>query len=58
MTLVIMQNNDFVEHDDETVVNTIENEEQWVEKLNVKELLFSGTLELEKYNRYMVIGRK
>lgn len=56
--LVIMQNNNFVEHDDETVVNTIESEEQWVEKLNVNELIFSGTLELEKYNRYMVIGRK
>lgn len=57
-TLVIMQNNDFIENDDETVVNTIASEEEWVEKLNVSELLFSGTLALEKYNRYMVIGRK
>ena len=57
-TLVIMQNNDFIEHEDETVVNTISSEEAWVEKLNVTELLYKGTLELEKYNRFMVIGRK
>lgn len=57
-TLVIMQNNDFVEHEDETVVNTVNSQEEWETKLNVSELLYSGTLELEKYNRYMVIGRK
>lgn len=57
-TLVIMQNNDFVEHEDETVVNTVTSQEEWESRLNVSELLYSGTLELEKYNRYMVIGRK
>jgi hypothetical protein len=57
-TLVIMQNNDFVEHEDETVVNTVSSQEEWETKLNVSELLYSGTLELEKYNRFMVIGRK
>ena len=57
-TLVIMQNNNFVEHDDLTVVNTIDCEHAWVEKLNLSEVIYKGTLELEKYDRYMVIGRK
>ena len=56
--LVIMQNNNFVEHDDETVVNTVKSEQRWVDKLDVDELIYRGTLELPKYNRYMVIGRK
>ena len=57
-TLVIMQNNNFIEHDDETVVNTISDENEWVAKLNLSEVIFKGTLNLEKYDRYMVIGRK
>jgi hypothetical protein len=56
--LAIMQNNNFVEHDDETVVNTVKSEQHWVDKLNLNELLYRGTLKLPKYNRYMVIGRK
>lgn len=56
--LVIMQNNNFVEHDDHTVVNTIKSEQRWVDKLNVSKLLYRGTLSLPKYNRFMVIGRK
>ena len=57
-TLVIMQNNNFVEHDDATVVNTIGHEDDWSEKLNLSEIIFKGTLNLELYDRYMVIGRK
>lgn len=57
-TLVIMQNNNFIEHDDETVVNTIGHEDEWSDKLNLSEVIFKGTLNLEKYDRYMVIGRK
>ena len=57
-TLVIMQNNNFVEHDDDTVVNTIGHEDAWSDKLNLSEVIFKGTLNLEKYDRYMVIGRK
>ena len=57
-TLVIMQNNNFIEHDDETVVNTINDENEWSAKLNLSEIIFKGTLNLEKYDRYMVIGRK
>ncbi len=57
-TLVIMQNNNFTEHDDDTVVNTISDENEWSAKLNLSEVIFKGTLNLEKYDRYMVIGRK
>ena len=57
-TLVIMQNNNFTEHDDETVVNTISDENEWSAKLNLSEVIFKGKLNLEKYDRYMVIGRK
>ena len=56
--LVIMQNNNFVEHDDETVVNTVNSQEEWSARLNLSETLFEGTLSLEKYDRYMCIGRK
>jgi hypothetical protein len=59
--LVIMQNNDFDEdHDDhdDTVVNTVSSIEEWSKRLNVTETLYEGTLALDKYNRYMVIGYK
>jgi hypothetical protein len=57
--LVIMQNNDFddeEEHDhaDDTVTSL----EEFSERLNVSETLYEGTLALNKYNRYMVIGYK
>jgi hypothetical protein len=57
--LVIMQNNDFddeEEHDhaDDTVTSL----EEFSERLNVSETLYKGTLALDKYNRYMVIGIK
>ena len=57
--LVIMQNNDFDddeahEHADDTVTSL----EEFTKRLNVSETLYEGTLALEKYNRYMVIGRK
>jgi hypothetical protein len=57
-TLVIMQNNNFTEHDDDTVHNTVESLEEWTDMLNVTNLLYSGELELELYTRYMVIGYK
>jgi hypothetical protein len=57
-TLVIMQNNNFEEHDDHTVVNTIDHEDDWATRLGLTEVIFKGTLNLSKYDRYMVIGRK
>ena len=60
--LVIMQNNDFDDEDhedhDDTVVNTVSSIEEWSKRLNVSETLYEGTLALDKYNRYMVIGYK
>lgn len=56
--LVILQNNDFVEHDDDSVVNTITNVDEFAEKLKLSRTIFKGTLALEKYNRFMIIGRK
>lgn len=56
--LVILQNNDFVEHDDDTVVNTVKSEQRWVDRVNLTDLIYRGTLKLDKYKRFMVIGRK
>lgn len=56
--LVIMQNNNFTEHNDDTVCNTVPSEQRWVDKLDLDELYYRGTLELPKYKRFMVIGRK
>ena len=57
--LVIMQNNDFDDeeghdHADDTVTSL----EEFTKRLNVSETLYDGTLALDKYNRYMVIGIK
>jgi len=57
--LVIMQNNDFDDeeghdHADDTVTSL----EEFTKILNVSETLYEGTLALDKYNRYMVIGIK
>lgn len=56
--LVIMQNNNFTEHDDDTVHNTVESLEEWCDMLNVSDVLYAGELELDLYTRYMVIGYK
>lgn len=75
-TLVILQSNNFVEHDDDTVVNTYDSADdfawdlgfkprnqkdprlQGLNSLGYNDALYIGTLRLEKYERYMVIGRK
>ena len=57
-TLVILQNNDFVEHEDETVVNTVKDVDEWANSLNLSKQIFTGTLALEHYNRFMIIGEK
>jgi hypothetical protein len=56
--LVILQNNNFDDGTDETVVNNVASEQRWVDKVNLSELMYRGTLKLDKYNRFMVIGRK
>ena len=57
-TLVILQNNDFIEHEDETVVNTVKDVDEWANSLNLSKQIFTGTLTLEHYNRFMIIGEK
>ena len=57
-TLVILQNNDFIEHEDKTVVNTITDVDDWASKLKLSKQIFTGTLSLEHYNRFMIIGEK
>lgn len=56
--LVILQNNNFTEHDDDTVCNTVASEQRWVDQVELDELYYRGTLDLPKYKRFMVIGRK
>jgi hypothetical protein len=56
--MVILQNNDFVDNDDETVVNTITDMQSWLDELKLSKEIFSGVLSLEQYKRYMVIGTK
>ena len=57
--LVVMQNNDFDDEDEhDHADNTVSSLEEWSKRLNVSETLYEGTLALDKYNRYMVIGIK
>ena len=56
--LVIMQNNDFDDEDHEHAEDTVTSLEEFSKRLNVSETLYEGTLALEEYSRYMVIGRK
>ena len=56
--LVIMQNNDFDDEEHEHADDTVTSLEEFSKRLNVSETLYEGTLALEEYNRYMVIGRK
>jgi len=57
--LVIMQNNDFDDEDEHGHADsTVSSLEEWTKILNVSETLYEGTLALDKYNRYMVIGIK
>jgi hypothetical protein len=56
--LVIMQNNDFDDEAHEHADDTVTSLEEFTKRLNVSETLYAGTLALDKYNRYMVIGYK
>jgi len=54
--LVILQSNDFYEIEEH--VNCVNSVEEFKESAPMSTLLYSGELELEKYSRYMLIGRK
>ena len=54
--LVILQSNDFFELEEH--INCVKNIEEFKEQCLVSNLLYSGTIELSKYNRFMLIGQK
>lgn len=53
--LVILQNNNFFECQEHS--HCVENMEEFIEKCNLKEVYYSGSLKLQKYDRFMLIGR-
>lgn len=55
-TLVIIQSNDFFEIDDH--INCITNLDHMKWKYPMSNILFIGKKELQKFNRYMLIGEK
>lgn len=56
--LVILQSNNFDDEEHEGGHFTVNSLEEFESSVNFKELKFKGTLALEKYNRYMLIGIK
>jgi hypothetical protein len=55
--LVILQNNDFADAD-ETHTNTVSSLEEFKEQAPMRNLIFAGTLQTQKYKRFMLIGVK
>lgn len=54
--LVILQSNDFEEGDEH--INCVKNIEEFKIQAPMSDILYEGTLSLEKYNRFMLIGLK
>lgn len=54
--LCALQSNNF--HDGEGHVNVIESLKEFELETNFSQVLYSGELDLKKYTRYMIIGRK
>jgi hypothetical protein len=55
-TTVILQSNDFAKIEDH--VNCVQNVDELILQFPMKELYYCGSINLNDYNRYMVIGRK
>ena len=53
-TIVAVQSNNYFSVEDH--VNCCDNLDQFVSKVNVKNVLYKGTMSFPKYDRYMVIG--
>jgi len=53
-TLVILQTNDYFEIDDH--INCVNNMDEFKKTAPLDNVLYEGVLNLEKYNRYMLIG--
>ncbi len=54
--LIILQSNNFIEHNEH--ISCVFSVEAFKEKCGLTNILYSGKLELPKYERYMVIGKK
>ncbi len=54
--LIILQSNNYYEGNDH--INCVETLYDFKKQANLSNILFDGTLKLEKYNRFMIIGRK
>lgn len=55
--LLVLQNNDFADAD-ETHTNTVASLEDFIQQAPMQTLLYSGTLQTQKYSRFMIIGYK
>lgn len=53
--LIVLQNNNFFECAEHT--HCVQSAEEFAEKCNLKTIYYSGTLKLQKYERFMLIGR-
>ena len=53
--LVILQSNNFFEVEEH--VNCVSNIDEFIEMAPMSELMYSGSIDLPKYKRFMVIGR-
>lgn len=53
--LVILQNNDFVEHDDH--VNNVSSITELKDRYPMREILYQGSIDCRLYRRFMLIGR-
>ena len=54
-TLVCLQSNDY--HEIDSHINTSNSLEEFLEYINLDEILYSGINKTDKYDRYMVIGK-
>lgn len=55
-TTVVIQTNDF--HDIPEHINTVNNMEELLTKYNFSELYYAGVQDCDRYNRFMLIGKK
>jgi hypothetical protein len=55
-TMVAIQSNDF--HEIEEHINTVNDLTELQKKFNMKEILYSGVRDCDRYNRFMLIGVK
>ena len=55
-SIVILQSNDFTKIEDH--VNCVSSEDEMIFQFPLTEIFYTGSINLNDYNRYMIIGRK